>query len=152
MDPTIYNVVHNSNKEYLTYKSAAIIGGIASSKTEILEKILLANSFLDTFEQIYFVGEIGLASLCSLGINPGMVERSADNVKEYESMKEFFIKLFQKSVEANCKIHLPVDFICAPKKELQKIMTENSGKPPIATEVSQPAEKSGSGTGGEKQD
>ena len=119
VDPTIYNIQHNSNKEYLTFKSAAIIGGIASSKTEILEKILLANSFLDTFEQIYFVGEIGLAAICSLGVNPGLVERTHENIKEYESMKEFFIKLFQKSVESNCKIHLPVDFICAPKKELQ---------------------------------
>jgi len=74
---------------------------------------------LDTFEQIYFVGEIGLAAICSLGVNPGLVERTHENIKEYESMKEFFIKLFQKSVESNCKIHLPVDFICAPKKELQ---------------------------------
>ena len=50
VDPTIYNIQHNANKVYLTHKSAAIIGGISTSKTDILERILLANSFLDTFE------------------------------------------------------------------------------------------------------
>jgi hypothetical protein len=145
VDPTVYNIQHNSNKEYLTYKSAAIIGGISTSKTDILEKILLANSFLDSFEQIYLVGEIGLAAICSLGINPGHVERSEDNIKEYESMKELFIKLFSKSVEANCKIVLPVDFVCAPKNNLQAIIDANSGKPSAADAAASP-DKTGTGS------
>jgi len=86
---------------------------------------LLANSFLDTFEQIFLVGEIGLAAIASLGINPGCVERSTCNVEEYETMKEFFIKLFNKSIIKGCQIKLPVDFICSAKANLDEIIAEN---------------------------
>jgi hypothetical protein len=37
----------------------------------MLEKILLANSFLDTFERIFFVGEMGTLALFALGLGPG---------------------------------------------------------------------------------
>jgi hypothetical protein len=93
------------------------------------------------------VGEIGLAAICALGINPGHVERTKENIKEYESMKEFFLKLFSKSVEANCKIILPVDFVCAPKRTLQEIIESNSGKPPAADDRAASPEKQGTGSG-----
>jgi hypothetical protein len=64
------------------------------------------------------VGEIGLAAIYALGIDPGMVERSGSNRQEYATMKEFFIKLFERSVEKNCAIKIPVDFVCAPKANL----------------------------------
>jgi len=69
---------------------------------------LLANSFLDTFNRIYFVGEVGLAAVYALGLNPGLVERSAKNHDEYEKMKEFFVKLYEKSIEKGCEIKVPV--------------------------------------------
>ena len=148
IDPTIYNIHHNANKEYLTHRSSAIIGGISQSSSEILEKILLANSFLDTFELIFFVGEIGLAALSALGISPGKVERSEKNIEEYATMKEFFVKLFEKSVECNCKIILPCDFVCAKKQELKDIVT--SGSRPDGTNASLPVgETIKSGTGAE---
>jgi hypothetical protein len=73
-----------------------------------------------------------------------MVERSDKNKQEYDTMKEFFLKLFQKSVEKNCAIKIPVDFVCAPKGNLQDIMAENSGKAPaeVVPEGTE-AEKSG---------
>jgi len=86
---------------------------------------LLANSFLDTFEQIFLVGELGLAAIASLGLNPGCVERSTCNIEEYETMKEFFIKLFNKSIIKGCQIKLPVDFICSAKANLDEIIAEN---------------------------
>ena len=64
-----------------------------------------------------------------------MVERSEKNKQEYETMKEFFLKLFQNSVEKNCAIKIPVDFICAPKASLSDIIAENSGKAPAEAPV-----------------
>lgn len=89
---------------------------------------MLANSFLDTFEQIFLVGEIGLAAIGALGIYPGCVERSSSNVEEYETMKEFFIKLFNKSIIKGCQIKLPVDFIVSAKVPLEQIIQENASK------------------------
>ena len=74
---SIYHKKPDSSLEYYTFRSTAIIGGICSTSSEILEKILLANSFLDTFEQIFFVGELGLAAVSALGLDPGLVDRSA---------------------------------------------------------------------------
>ena len=127
---SIYHKKPDSSLEYYTFRSAAIIGGVCASSSDILEKILLANSFLDTFEQIFLVGEIGLAATHALGLNPGRVERTSNNKAEYDSMKEFFVKLFERSVEKNCAIKIPVDFICAPKASLEQIVAENSGKGP----------------------
>jgi hypothetical protein len=39
-------------------------------------------------------------------------------------MKEFFIRLFEKSIEKGCKIILPVDFICAEKRSLEEIIAD----------------------------
>lgn len=116
---SIYHNMPDRSLEYYTFRSTAIIGGVAKTSQEILEKILLANSFLDTFEQIFLVGEIGLAAISALGIYPGCVERSSSNVEEYETMKEFFIKLFNKSIIKGCQIKLPVDFIISPKVPLE---------------------------------
>ena len=119
---SIYFKKPDSNLEYYTIKSTAIIGGICKTTSDILEKILLANSFLDTFNRIYFVGEMGLAALYALGLNPGLVERSSKCLEEYEKMKEFFLKLYNKSVEKDCEIKIPYDFICAPKDSLDNII------------------------------
>lgn len=124
---SIYHNRPDSTLEYYTIKSTAIIGGICKSTSDILEKILLANSFLDTFNRIYFVGEMGLAAIHALGLNPGRVERSADNKGEYAKMKEFFVRLYEKSVEKGCEIKVPIDFITAPKASLESIIA-HAGK------------------------
>ena len=134
---SIYHNMPDKSLEYYTFRSAAIIGGICKTSQDILEKILLANSFLDTFEQIFLVGEIGLAALYALDINPGLVERSSQACKEYETMKEFFLKLFNKSVEKGCKIHLPVDIVAAEKASFDEIMNDAANRA-----------KSGGGLGG----
>jgi len=87
---SIYYAMPNTNLEYFTIKSSAIIGGICKTSGDILEKILLANSFLDTFDKIFFVGEMGLAAIHSLGFAPGQAERAEDVSDEYDKMKEFF--------------------------------------------------------------
>ena len=91
---SIYYKMPDANLEYFTIKSTAIIGGICKSSSDILEKILLANSFLDSFTQIFFVGEIGLAALHALDLYPGKVERTEDNCADYERIKEFFVALY----------------------------------------------------------
>ena len=84
---SIYHKKPDSNLEYYTIKSSAIIGGICSSTSDIIEKILLEKSFFDTFSKIFLVGEIGIAAIhsCSrTGLETGKVEveveveRSAD--------------------------------------------------------------------------
>lgn len=125
---SIYYDMPDKTLEYYTFRTTAIIGGVCKTTQDILEKILLANSFLDTFEQIFLVGEIGLAAIHALGINPGLVERSASNLDEYETMKEFFVKLLEKSIVKGCAIRLPVDFICSEKAPLEDILAENAGK------------------------
>ena len=37
-------------------------------------------------------------------------------------MKEFFIRLFEKSIEKNCEVKLPVDFQCSEKATLEEIV------------------------------
>jgi hypothetical protein len=46
---SIYYNMPDKNLEYFTIKSTAIIGGICKTSSDLLEKILLANSFLDSF-------------------------------------------------------------------------------------------------------
>lgn len=46
---SIYYKMPSKNLEYFQIKSTAIIGGICKTSSDLLEKILLANSFLDTF-------------------------------------------------------------------------------------------------------
>lgn len=66
-------------------------------------------------------------------------------------MKEFFVKLFERSVEKNVAIKIPIDFICAPKATLKDIVKENSGKPqPSAPVEGTDPEKSGAPGDGSK--
>lgn len=125
---SIYHKKPDSNLEYYTIKSSAIIGGICSSTSDIIEKILLANSFLDTFSKIFLVGEIGIAAIHALGLETGKVERSANNKAEYDMMKEFFVKLFEKSVEKGVEIKIPVDFVTAEKQTLEEIQADVAEK------------------------
>jgi len=113
--------------EYYKCKASAIIGGTFKSSEEILEKILLANSFLDTFERILFVGELGNVALHALGLSPGKVERTQDAEQEYLKLKEFMLKLFEKSIEKECQILLPIDYVCAEKQPLEDIVNKATG-------------------------
>jgi len=45
-----------------------VIGGATDTSQDILDKVLLANSLLDTAECIILVGEVGLAALYALDI------------------------------------------------------------------------------------
>jgi 3-phosphoglycerate kinase len=80
-----------------------------------LEKILLINSFLDTFQRIILVGEVAISALHSLGIKSGCVERIANNTEEYDQLTEFWLKIFDKSIEKQCAIIFPSDFVIAEK-------------------------------------
>ena len=46
---SIYYAKPEANLEYFRIKSTAIIGGVCKTENDILEKVLLANSFLDQF-------------------------------------------------------------------------------------------------------
>jgi 3-phosphoglycerate kinase len=75
----------------------------------------MANSLIDQAQQIFLVGEVGLAAIHALGINVGKVERSETNKEEYESLKYFFNKVFEKAYERQVAIMLPTDFVVSKK-------------------------------------
>ena len=85
------------------------------------------NSFVDTFERILLVGEIGLVGLYTLGLYPGLVERSNKNVEEYAKIKDFMLEVFKKAANKKCRIILPTDFIVAQKSLLEEIGLRQSG-------------------------
>lgn len=114
--------------QYFRCKSTALVGGITKTAEDLLEKLLLANSFLDTFERIIFTGEIAMAALHALDISVGKVERSDDNAADYENIREFMLKLFDKAVEKDCEIVLPFDFITAEKSSLDEIIASNPSR------------------------
>lgn len=67
-------------QDYYNLRFTAILGGACKNAQEILDKILLANSLIDTASSIHFYGEIALAALHALGIKVGRVERSEKNI------------------------------------------------------------------------
>lgn len=125
---SIYYKQPRPDLEYFACKSTAVIGGVCKTSQDILDKILLANSFLDTFEKIIFVGEVALACLYALGISPGKVERADAAAEEYESIKEFVLKLFDRSVAKQVEIVLPVDYVTAPMEPLEEIKAAAEAK------------------------
>lgn len=125
---SIYVKKPNPHMQYYRCRSTAIIGGICKTSNDILEKILLANSFLDTFERIIFVGEIALAAIYALDLSCGKVERNDCNVDEYDDLKEFMIKLFNRAVEKDCEIVLPMDFVTAEKSSLEEIVASSPSR------------------------
>jgi hypothetical protein len=125
---SIYYKQPSADLEYFACKSTAVIGGVCKGSQDILDKILLANSFLDTFEKIIFVGEVAMACLYALGISPGKVERAESAVEEYESIKEFVQKLFDRSVAKQVEIVLPVDYVTAEMQPLDDIKAAAAAK------------------------
>jgi len=121
---SIYHKKPDPTLEYYTCRSMAIIGGQSPSVNDIVERILLVNSFIEQFEKIFLVGEIGLVALHSLEIYPGKVERDENNLKQYESLKEFMLKVLNKAIDRGCQVKIPIDFICAKKEELDDIIKE----------------------------
>lgn len=137
---SIYYEQPDPSLEYFTYKSTAIIGGICKNNTEILEKILLANSFLDTFTKIFLVGEMALAALHALGFYTGNIERLPNTKEDYDKLKEFFIQLFETSVDKNCEIILPCDFVTCKHDSLQQVLDNQTNEPPPKQEPVNPDE------------
>ena len=99
-----------------------------SVQKDILDKIVLANSFLDTFEKIIFVGEVAMACLHALGISPGKVERPDATTDDYEAIKEFVLKLFARSVAKQVEIVLPVDYVTAEMGDIEEIKEAAAAK------------------------
>lgn len=69
--PLDINLRHKKQPEFQDYfnnKFAVVLGGICKNITDILDKILLANSLLDSATKIYLVGEIGLVAVHALGL------------------------------------------------------------------------------------
>ena len=125
-----------------------MLGGQCASVSDLMDKVLLANSLLDNAQSIYLVGEIGVAAAFALDIEVSRVERfaSADAQRsEYSEVKPFFIRLFEKAAEKNVNLQIPCDFVTAPalgevsKSRMQEGSPQAQGSQPI-----------GEGTGEEK--
>ena len=125
---SIYYKQPTADLEYFACKSTAVIGGATKGSQDIIDKIILANSFLDTFERIIFVVEVALACLHALGISPGKIERSESAIEEYEGVKEFILMLFERSVAKQVEIVLPVDYVTAEKGDVEEIKAAAQAK------------------------
>lgn len=112
--------------QYHAIKQAAIVGGSIRSVQDILDRILLVNSLLDTCKEIHLYGELGLAAIHALGIKVGKVDRQGDNTKDYEQVKEFFLNLFDKIIEKRVKIYFPFDFLVSQKYEIEDSVKEET--------------------------
>jgi len=76
--------------QYFDLKFNAIVGGALKSTQDLLDRVLMVNSLLDTASHIHLYGETGLAALYALGFKVGRVERTPTNYKDYEAVREFF--------------------------------------------------------------
>lgn len=117
-----------SEREYYDLPFSAVLGGQCRNVTDLMDKVLLANSFLDNASSIYLIGEVGIAATFALGIEVSRVERfSSERAQrqEYEEVKPFFIRLFEKAAELNVNIKMPVDFVTSPNLDIAK--REQSG-------------------------
>mmetsp|Transcript_40212 Transcript_40212/g.61376 ORF Transcript_40212/g.61376 Transcript_40212/m.61376 type:complete len:152 (+) Transcript_40212:585-1040(+) len=128
---SIYCPKPDPNLEYFTYKSMALIGGACTGVDNMISSVLLVNSFVDSFSRIFLMGEVGLSALYALGVNPGIVERTEKAHEEYEAVREFWVKVFNKSVENNCELKFPIDFICAKPEPLEEILQDKKGVAPV---------------------
>ena len=54
-----------------------MLGGQCASVSDLMDKVLLANSLLDNAQSIYLVGEIGVAAAFALDVEVSRVERFA---------------------------------------------------------------------------
>lgn len=62
---------HVKQPEYRDYYDtpfAAVLGGQCASVSDLMDKVLLANSLLDNANTIYLVGEIGIAAAFALDV------------------------------------------------------------------------------------
>ena len=84
-------------RNYFDNPFSAVLGGQCASVSDLMDKILLANSLLENASNIFLVGEVGVAATAALGLNVSRIERFEqykDQLAEYDSIKPFFIRLF----------------------------------------------------------
>ena len=109
-------------KDYYDMPFSAVLGGQCHSLNDLMDKILLANSILDNATTIYLVGEVGVAAAAALDVQVSRVERfpTIDAQKrEYQEVKPFFVRLFEKAAEQNVSVKIPADFVTAPMLDIR---------------------------------
>lgn len=101
-----------------------MIGGTFDSKSDLLDKILLANQMATQAQKIYLLGEFGLAAVSCLLNKP--VSKVEDSVVKdgYLQYRRFFKKLFAKAEEYGCQIILPKDFVIGAKIDKEECLAE----------------------------
>lgn len=107
-------------KAYHEKEFGCVIGGTVSSVGDILDRILVVNSLIDTCKDIYLGGQFGLAALHALGVKVGHI----DNAGDFDQTTEFFNTLFVKSVEKKARLHFPTDFLLAVPEDMEKSKQE----------------------------
>ncbi len=110
-------------KAYHEKEFACVIAGVVSSVSEILDRILVVNSLLDSCRDIYLSGQFALAALHALGIKVKPIENQG-NQGDFDQTTEFFNTLFLKSVEKKVRLHFPTDFIVTTSEDIEKAMQE----------------------------
>jgi 3-phosphoglycerate kinase len=103
---------------YFEHKFSAFLGGNCKTAADILDKILLANSLLDHASQLVFTGEMGLVAIHALGIETGRIDRfqkSEQQKHDFDEVKPFMVRLFEKASDYGVRLLLPIDFHCATK-------------------------------------
>ena len=110
-------------RDYFDTPFSAVLGGSCRSVSDLMDKILLANSLLDNASTLSLVGEIGAAATSALDIEVSRVERfaSAEAQKaEFASVKPFFVRLFEKAAEKGVNIQLPPDYVTSAPLDVTK--------------------------------
>mmetsp|Transcript_10128 Transcript_10128/g.13752 ORF Transcript_10128/g.13752 Transcript_10128/m.13752 type:complete len:233 (+) Transcript_10128:965-1663(+) len=109
-------------KDYYDVPFSAVLGGQCHNLNDLMDKILLANSLLDNATTIYLVGEVGVAAAAALDVQVSRVERfstSDAQKREYQEVKPFFVRLFEKAAELNVAVKIPADFVTAPTLDMR---------------------------------
>lgn len=117
-------------RDYFDTPFCAVLGGSCRSVSDLMDKILLANSLLDNASTIYLVGEIGVAATAALNIEVSRIERFASaeaQRSEFASVKPFFLRLFEKATEKGVNVQIPSDYVTTPALDLTRGAT--SGHP-----------------------
>lgn len=117
-------------RDYFDTPFCAVLGGSCRSVSDLMDKILLANSLLDNASTIYLVGEIGVAATAALNIEVSRIERFASaeaQRSEFASVKPFFLRLFEKATEKGVNVQIPSDYVTTPALDLSRGAT--SGHP-----------------------
>ena len=96
---------------YLKSKFAVVLGGQFANKSELIDRILLANQLSTQASRIMLVGEFGLAAVSTL-LNMPVCKVEGSSL-DYREVSRFFKTFFRRARGNGCELVFPTDFVVA---------------------------------------